>query len=167
MTTPYDNNFPTGHLEVSLPGVGDGTLPRQAWSSDSAPGWSIAVAWGPVPDGTQSLLITIFDADAPVPGGFWHWVALVPADVSALAEGASGTAMPAGAVERANSFGVEGYVGGNPPTGTGTHRYFTAVSALSVPVSELPATPSTALLHAAIVPLTLARGYATATATAE
>jgi Raf kinase inhibitor-like YbhB/YbcL family protein len=166
VTSPYDNNFPAAPLTVSLPDVEDGTLGREAWSSDSGAGSSPAVSWGPVPEGTQSLLVTVFDNDAPVPGGFWHWVALVPAEASALVGGASGTGMPAGAVELTNSFGVQGYVGANPPAGTGTHRYFVAVTALSVPVAEVPPTPSTALLHAVIVPSTLARGYATATATA-
>jgi Raf kinase inhibitor-like YbhB/YbcL family protein len=166
MSTPYDNNFPTAPLEVRIPGAPDGALPAASWSSDTAPGASLAVAWGAVPKGTRSLLVTVFDADAPVPGGFWHWVALVPADAGALDEGASGASMPAGSIELANSFGVQGYVGGNPPVGTGTHRYFVAVHALSVPVADVPEAPSTALLHALIVPLTLARGTASVTATA-
>jgi hypothetical protein len=166
MTSPYDNDFPTAPLDVRLPGVQDGTLPAASWSSDAAQGASLAVAWGAVPEGTESVLVSVFDADAPVPGGFWHWVALVPGPADAVAEGASGAAMPAGSIELPNSFGVRGYVGGNPPAGTGTHRYFVAVTALSVPVAEVPEAPSTALLHALIVPLTLARGTATVTATA-
>ena len=44
MTTPYDNNFPAAPLEVRLPGAQDGALPAASWSSDTAPGASLAVA---------------------------------------------------------------------------------------------------------------------------
>ena len=163
---PYANNFPTTALPVALPDLIDGAFPDAARSSDTGAGQSPTIEWGPLPAGTQSLLVTVFDPDAPIPGGFWHWIAVVPADAGHLAAGASGDGMPAGSIELPNSFGVAGYVGPNPPEGTGLHANAVAVTALSVPVSALPEAPSTAMLHAAIIPMTLARGVVVATATA-
>jgi Raf kinase inhibitor-like YbhB/YbcL family protein len=163
---PYANSFPTSSLSVVLPDLTDGAFARAAFSSDSGTGQSPTIEWGECPEGTQSLLVTVFDPDAPVPGGFWHWVVVLPADAGRLAAGASGRGMPDGAVELPNSFGVAGYVGPNPPAGTGVHANAVAVTALSMPVSELPESPSTAMLHASIIPSTLARGVAVGTATA-
>jgi Raf kinase inhibitor-like YbhB/YbcL family protein len=161
---PYANNFPTSKLPVVLPELIDGAFPAAAYSSES--GQSPAIEWQSAPEGTQSLLVTVFDPDAPVPGGFWHWIAVVPADAGHLAAGASGKDMPEGSVELQNSFGVAGYVGPNPPAGTGVHANVVAVTALSIPVSALPETPSTAMLHASIIPTTVARGTAVGTAAA-
>ena len=164
--SPYANNFPTSDLPVALPDLVEGAFPEVALSSETTAGQSPAIEWGPFPEGTRSVLVTIFDPDAPVPGGFWHWIAVVPADAGRLVAGASGGGMPEGAIELPNSFGVAGYVGPNPPAGTGVHANAVAVTALSTPVSDLPETPSTALLHASIIPTTLARGVVVATATA-
>lgn len=163
---PYANNIPTADLPVALPGLIAGAFPDAAWSSDSGVGQSPVVEWGTCPEGTQSVLVTIFDPDAPIPGGFWHWIAMVPAGAGRLAAGASGPGMPEGSIELSNSFGVAGYVGPNPPVGTGVHSNAVAVTALSTPVGGLPEAPSTAMLHASIIPTTLARGVAVATATA-
>lgn len=108
------------------------------------------------------MLVTVFDPDAPVPGGFWHSLAVIPARGSGLAAGE----MPEGGRGLANSFGSTEYVGANPPVGTGTHRYFVAVTALSLAVDEVPDDVSQAMLHAVIIPATLARGVAVATADA-
>jgi Raf kinase inhibitor-like YbhB/YbcL family protein len=163
---PYANTFPTNELPVALPELTDGAFPAAGYSSETGAGRSPAVTWETLPEGTQSLLVTVFDPDAPVPGGFWHWIAVVPADAGQLVAGASGQGMPEGSIELPNSFGVAGYVGPNPPQGTGVHGNVVAVTALSVPVHELPDVPSTAMLHASIIPATLARGTAVGTATA-
>jgi Raf kinase inhibitor-like YbhB/YbcL family protein len=63
------------------------------------------------------------DPDAPVAGGFWHWVAFnIPAQTSALAAGSS---WPKSAVSASNSTGAYGYVGPCPPPGKPHHYVFT------------------------------------------
>lgn len=166
MTNPYERAFPAPALTVALGGLDGQAFPAAVWSSATAHGTSPAISWSDAPEGTESFLVTIFDPDAPVPGGFWHWLAVVPGDVTQLSPGASGDGMPAGSRELPNSFGTEGFTGPNPPAGTGTHRYFIVVTALMVPANEISADPSIAMLHASIVPATLARGVAIATAEA-
>lgn len=93
---------------------------------------SPALSWSGVPEGTKSFAITMFD---PMDGKqyFWHWIVFnIPASVTALPAGVSGTAMPEGTVEGMNDFGTKGYGGPCPPRGT-THRYIFNVWALDTP----------------------------------
>ncbi|MBO1268017.1 YbhB/YbcL family Raf kinase inhibitor-like protein [Arthrobacter cavernae] len=93
------------------------------------------LSWGPVPEGTKSLAVTVFDPDAPG-GGFWHWAAAgIPAGTGSLAAGAGspdGGMLPAGAFQLKNDAGFSGYLGAAPPRGHGPHRYVVAVHALDV-----------------------------------
>ena len=100
------------------------------------------LAWSGVPTGTKSLALIVDDPDAPDPAApkrvFVHWVLFnVSAALSALAEGASGAALPAGAVEGRNDFGNTKFGGPCPPIGR--HRYFFKLYALdaTLPVDKL------------------------------
>lgn len=87
-------------------------------------GVSPPLAWSDIPDGTRSFALIADDPDA---GGFVHWlIADLPADASALAEGAS-----VDGVEGRTGFGANGYGGPCPPSGT--HRYVFTLFALSQP----------------------------------
>lgn len=165
---PYATSFPAATLTVSLPELdADGALPRNAYARKG--NRSPAVNWGALPAGTRSLMVTGFDADSPIPGGFWHWVVKdLPADVAGLMAGvgASDATLPGAARHRPTSMGQLGYAGVNPPPGTGTHRLFLCVTALDVALLEVPADASTSQLLIAAIPHTLGRGIAVGTSQA-
>ena len=104
---------------------------------------SPALEWEGVPEGAQSLALSVTDPDVPAdfgfPRSFAHWLVYnIPAEVRSLAEGASMTAaMPAGAQELNSdfvTFGIpgcgRGYGGPWPPDGA--HRYVFTLYALKV-----------------------------------
>jgi Raf kinase inhibitor-like YbhB/YbcL family protein len=116
------------------------------------------LSWSGAPEGTQSYAVTVYDPDAPSGSGFWHWAAFnIPADVTELASGASGKAMPEGAVELKNDGGTVGYIGAAPPPGHGPHHYWTVVHAVDVPSLDIPADASCAFLGFNLFSHTLAR----------
>jgi len=96
------------------------------------------LSWSGAPDGTKSFAITCYDPDAPTGSGFWHWVvANIPADVTSLDLGASGSGMPKGALETRTDVGKPGYAGPCPPEGDDAHHYVFTVFAVkeeSLPV---------------------------------
>lgn len=119
---------------------------------------SPALAFENVPEGTKSFVLTVFDPDAPTGSGWWHWTAFdIPADVTALASGASGH-MPGQAIEARTDFGAPGFGGACPPPGP-AHRYVIKVMALSVDKLGLDSTASGAMISY------VASGSALATAT--
>jgi Raf kinase inhibitor-like YbhB/YbcL family protein len=95
---------------------------------------SPALRWTAAPAATKSFALTVWDPDAPVPGGWWHWVLFdIPASSTSLASGAGSTdlsAAPAGSVEGTTSFGKPGYGGPCPPVGSGAHHYIFTLYAL-------------------------------------
>lgn len=95
---------------------------------------SPALRWNGAPAATKSFALTVWDPDAPVHGGWWHWVLFnIPATTMSTASGAGSTdssAAPAGSVEGMTSFGKPGYGGPCPPVGSGAHHYIFTLYAL-------------------------------------
>jgi hypothetical protein len=115
------------------------------------PDLSPPLNWGGAPSGTKSFALISDDPDAPDPAApkrTWvHWVICdMPATSSALEEGASQRAMPAGAVEGRNDSGGVGYSGPYPPVGR--HRYFFKLYALDVSIGLPPGHTKAQLLKA-------------------
>lgn len=110
---------------------------------------SPALSWQGVPAGTKSLVLTLYDPDAPTGSGWWHWVVYdIPPTAHALAADAGkpgGRALPAGAVEAKNDFGYAGYGGACPPPGS-AHRYIFTLYALKVTNLDVPADAGPALV---------------------
>ena len=90
---------------------------------------SLPFNWEDLPKNIQSYALIIHDPD----GGNWiHWAVFnIPANCTAIDEGASGKNMPEGSLELNNEFGTSGYGGPQPPTGSGTHRYIVTLYALN------------------------------------
>jgi Raf kinase inhibitor-like YbhB/YbcL family protein len=159
---PYALAFPAPSFPLTSADFTDGgPLPASAHQPESR---SPELSWGPLPAGTRSLVITAFDADAPIPGGLWHWaVKDVPATLTGLAGGAE---LPGEATALPNDLGVAGYSGARPPAGTGVHRMFLCVTALDVATLEVPEGASRALLNILLIPHTRGRAVLVGTSTA-
>ncbi len=86
------------------------------------------LAWRAAPRGVRSFALIVHDPDAPVPGGFYHWVVYnLPASTRALARAAKLSPTQLGVT----SAGKRGYYGPCPPPGPAHHYNFT-VYALDV-----------------------------------
>ncbi|MDR6687978.1 Raf kinase inhibitor-like YbhB/YbcL family protein [Arthrobacter sp. 1088] len=123
------------------------------------------LSWSGAPDGTRSFAVTMWDPDAPGPGGYWHWAVLnIPPEVSCLPAGSGGKgghALPAGAFQLKNDGGRSGYVGAAPPRGHGPHRYVVAVHALDVEDLGIEKDSEARILASVLPAHTLARGTIT------
>lgn len=95
-----------------------------------------------VPAGAKSLALIMHDPDAPVPGGFTHWVVWnIDPGIPFVKE----ESVPPGATEGTNSGGKIGYMGPCPPKGHGIHHYQFRLYALDSPLDLPPTTTATAL----------------------
>jgi Raf kinase inhibitor-like YbhB/YbcL family protein len=106
------------------------------------------LGWEGVPEGTRSLVLTMFDPDAPTGSGFWHWVVVdIPPQVTELLPGAGNDKLllPAGARQTRTDMGMSGYVGAAPPPGS-PHRYVFTLHAVSVGTLPVPDDASGALV---------------------
>lgn len=71
-----------------------------------------------VPENTKSLALIVDDPDAPIPGGFVHWIVFnISPDTANIEE----NSIPKDATEGMTSEGKTGYVGPCPPSGV--HHY--------------------------------------------
>lgn len=97
-------------------------IPRRHLGPGHGDDVSPALTWSGVPHGTRSFALTLTDDDAP---GYQHWLVLLPAEVSELAEGVVAPGCLLGQGSRAL-----GYEGPCPPEGT--HHYVFTVRALDM-----------------------------------
>jgi Raf kinase inhibitor-like YbhB/YbcL family protein len=98
--------------------------------------------WTAPPAGTQSLVLEVYDPDAPTDSGFWHWVIFnIPPTQTSIAAGAgAGTTLPgSSAVQATNDYGARGYGGPCPPAGAAPHHYQFTLYALKVANLKNPA----------------------------
>lgn len=89
---------------------------------------SPALAWKDAPAGTKSFALILHDPDAPLAGGFTHWVLFdIPAATTSLPEGFQPGSV---GVSGNSGFRRQGYGGPCPPSGS--HHYHFMLSALDV-----------------------------------
>jgi Raf kinase inhibitor-like YbhB/YbcL family protein len=165
---PYSKSAPVPSFEVASETVADGARfsPPQWSGAFGVPGGQDAspqLSWSGFPAGTRSFAVTMFDPDAPIPSGFWHWGLVdIPAGVTSLPTGAGSpdADLPGAAFHIPMEAGMRQYIGAAPPAGTGRHRYFIAVHALDVDsVRDLGVDENTnlAVFHFTVRDHTLAR----------
>ncbi|HEX3458233.1 MAG TPA: YbhB/YbcL family Raf kinase inhibitor-like protein [Candidatus Baltobacteraceae bacterium] len=86
------------------------------------------LTWTDPPAGVKSFALVMHDADAPIAGGFYHWIAYnLPAQTHELPSGAELHADQLGNT----SLGKTGYYGPCPPAGP-AHHYTWTIYALDV-----------------------------------
>ena len=159
---PYDRLPQTRSFRVTSDDFLDGkAMPREG-ASEGAGGKNTSppLSWYGFPPETRSFAITMYDADAPTPSGFWHWAIVdIPAGTKSLARGAGGddAGLPPKAYHLRNDAGVAGYLGPAPPPGHGRHRYFIAVHAVDVESLGIGKEASPAYLSSALLSHTLGR----------
>ncbi len=154
---PYEYLPARPSFEVTSRDVTDGAPLQDAQVAEFG-NTSPHLSWRGAPEGTRSYVVTCFDPDAPTPSGFWHWgLANLPAHVTELPTGASGTDLPGGAFELRNDGGSVGFMGAAPPPGDHPHRYFFVVHAVDVESLDLTADASNAVLGFNLAFHTLAR----------
>lgn len=165
---PYALAFPATEFDLRSDDFDNGgPLPAACYNTDAGANRSPALAWSGLPEGARSLVVTAFDADAPIPGGLWHWVVKdVPAAAGSLAGASGGTDLPDGAVTLTNDLGQAAYSGVAPPPGTGTHRLFVCATALSVDHLDVPEGTSLAMLNILMIPHTVGRAVLVGTSDA-
>ncbi|WP_419826036.1 YbhB/YbcL family Raf kinase inhibitor-like protein [Sphingomonas sp.] len=152
-------------LDLASPAFGDGGRLPPRFTADGE-GVSPPLVWGAVPDATAALALIIEDPDAPAAQPLVHAIVWnLPADAGRLEEGAI-VADGAGGVDGRDvgrsSFGREGWLPPDPPTGHGAHDYVFQLFALS-DAPALPATPGRAAFVEAIAGRVLAAGVLTGT----
>ena len=104
---------------VDTTGQGQNEPPLLSWVNGTT-GFS--------PNPTQSYVLTIVDYDAPVSGGFHHWVVYnIPGSATML-----DAATLAKATQGMNDFGSEAYGGPCPPQTGQTHHYIFTLYAVTI-----------------------------------
>ncbi len=109
-----------------------GPLPFSSEFNQFCHGQNIAptLNWINVPSGTASFALEVTDYDAPIAGGFHHWIVYnIPSGVRTL------NGNPALYSQGTNSFGTVGYGGPCPPPNGQLHHYIFTLYALTIPPS--------------------------------
>ena len=80
-----------------------------------------------VPSGAKSLVLVCHDPDAPVPGGFTHWLVWgIKPETSEILEGE----LPPESIQGLNDWQTHNWGGPQPPGGT--HRYVFRLYAIDI-----------------------------------
>lgn len=114
------------------------------------------LSWSRPPAGTKTLALIMHDPDAPIEGGYTHWLVYnIPANTNHLPENVPNQdTLPGGGNQGKNDAGKYGYTGPCPPSGT--HRYYFRLYALDREL-DAGAGASKAVLEKAIAGHVLAK----------
>jgi hypothetical protein len=112
-------------LHISSPAFKEGGNIPSRYTEDGQ-NISPGLNWTGAPPNTSSFILILHDPDAPVAGGFTHWVIFnLSPETRALPEGlVRREHMDNGAVQGKNDDGAAGYMGPAPPPGKPHHYHF-------------------------------------------
>ncbi len=122
------------------------------------------ISWEGVPKNAKSLVLVVYDPDAPG-GTFIHWVLYdIKPDITSIPRAIPRKpVVPGLGLQAVNDFGYVGYGGPCPPRGSKPHRYVFLVLALDVEsLGVKPGSPAREVLRA-VKGHVLAYGYTYAT----
>lgn len=110
-------------MQLRSPEFRDGNDIPQVYSCEGE-NTSPAIEWSEIPIGTESLVLILHDPDAPLPGGFYHWLLYnIPPDSPGIPPSVPTTAIVKNlGMHGRNSEGNLGYTGPCPPQNQ--HRFF-------------------------------------------
>jgi Raf kinase inhibitor-like YbhB/YbcL family protein len=125
-----------GAFSLTSPAFNEGgNIPSKYTCDAGQQNPSPALAWNDAPAGAKSFVLIMHDPDAPMPGGFTHWVLFdIPQTTKGLPEGFQPGSV---GVSGNSGFRRAGYGGPCPPSGS--HHYQFTLSALDVPTLGLQA----------------------------
>ena len=122
----------------------NGSLPEKMVANDMGchgENQAPTLNWRNAPAETRSFALTLVDPDAPVRGGFHHWLVYnIPASVQSLQGNTPYT-------EGTTSKNTRGYIGPCPPAGQ-THRYIFTLYALNIERIPYAGLPYSSLMQA-------------------
>lgn len=127
-------NFKVNNMQVFSNSFKDNDfIPlEQAYPACGGKNISPDLKWTNIPEGTKSFAIIAHDPDAPVQGGWYHWIVIdIPKETTSIAKGEK----IKGSKELKNDFLQIGYGGPCPPKGC--HRYNFTVYALNTDKLEV------------------------------
>lgn len=102
----------------------DGTIPPKHSCSGEAT--SPALSWSGAPAGTKALALIVHDPDAPLAGGFTHWILVdLPGTATSIP-----AAVPVGDAIAGGGAQPVAYRGMCPPVGASAHHYHFRLYAL-------------------------------------
>lgn len=145
-----------GTMQVHSADFSDGApIPTRAMARDcGGENRSPQLSWSGAPQGTKSFALLLHDADAPIAGGFDHWIVYnLPPTTRELAANARLSSDQVGQ----GSAGTAGYYGPCPPPGQ-IHHYTFTLYALDVAHISAAAPLTASQLQARIAGHVLARG---------
>jgi Raf kinase inhibitor-like YbhB/YbcL family protein len=159
-----DELGPFASMTLASQAFADGARLPERFTADGD-GVSPPLHWGDPPAGTARLALLVEDADSPTPEPLVH--ALVwdlPPEAGGLEEGAivADGRDPIPDVGR-NSYGREGWLPPDPPTGHGQHRYVFQLFALGEGVAEPGPNPGRSALLEVMAGKVLAAGVLSGT----
>ncbi len=115
-------------IDIYSPAFNNGTRIPRKYTCDGED-ISIPLKIENIPSNTRSLLLIMYDPDAPR-GTFYHWIMYnIPANISELPENIPKDPVTKYGLQGRNDYGKIGYGGPCPPPGS-SHRYYIVVIAL-------------------------------------
>ena len=116
-------------MQLTSPVIKQGGEIPSRYTSDGE-NISPELSWQNAPAETKSFALVVHDPDAPMPGGFTHWLVYnIPSEATQLAENVPNKEQLEGVGLQGKNDGKKiGYIGPAPPSGT--HRYFFRLFAL-------------------------------------